>query len=689
MSNYNSLKATIDANIKQNGNQEITGQILNSVLNQMVTTLGTGYQFAGVATIATNPGTPDAKVFYIANGKGTYEKFGGLEVTEDDVVVFYYDTAWHKVSTGIASNQKLTELFSNIITTQDYISYATEAKYYNLKNNIWTESDTIRTAIIPIQADVITKSNTLLVNDTIGCVLLADDKKTFVKNITLQQINDGYTISNDDYTNGARYIVISYRASGDSKQDGVYMLISYTLQAEVDTILARLIVDENKITEVENYATTKEIVDITSDFPIDNTGYRTTVGSQPTLETIPDKYTVSGLILDVSKGDIVKIYNSISYGSWAVYAKVKDGVITSIAAYTPTVKNYEVECDGSFDQLVVNLCGTNAGKKVERIVKVGLGKAIEKIKQQLENLSSQQKPIRVLVIGNSFAQDSFAYVPFILNNVLKNVECNIQIGIYFIGSASLKDHWINYCRGEFGSCEETTSNIYVPSDGKATLYLYNDRTANKWSSSSVILSDVIGNYDWDIVALQQVSNETWLYDTFQPYYNRLAKVINAKSKNKAVKICFNMAHKMNGGNYSGTCTVAQQLLEDTMTEFVFPYGTAVENAMTTKLKDLNYVGSRMTGDDHHLQEGIPCQIAAYCVAQKILEIYQPQLSVFGDITRCDAAWAVGKAIPGPNGDYIGISDENCFIAQVCAIQAVKHPYTIKDCSAYDNVVDRT
>lgn len=110
MSNYNSLKATIDANIKQNGNQEITGQILNSVLNQMVNILGTGYQFAGVATIATNPGTPDAKVFYIANGKGTYEKFGGLEVTEDDVVVLYWDTAWHKVATGIASQAKLSEL---------------------------------------------------------------------------------------------------------------------------------------------------------------------------------------------------------------------------------------------------------------------------------------------------------------------------------------------------------------------------------------------------------------------------------------------------------------------------------------------------------------------------------------------------------------------------------------------------
>lgn len=110
MSNYNSLKTTIDANIKQNGNQEITGQILNSVLNQMVNTLGAGYQFAGVATINTNPGTPDAKVFYIANGKGTYEKFGGLEVTEDEVVVLYWDSSWHKVATGIASQEKLSEL---------------------------------------------------------------------------------------------------------------------------------------------------------------------------------------------------------------------------------------------------------------------------------------------------------------------------------------------------------------------------------------------------------------------------------------------------------------------------------------------------------------------------------------------------------------------------------------------------
>ena len=110
MANYDNIKATIDANIKTNGNQEISGSVLNYVLNQIVNTLGTGYQFAGVATTATNPGSPDAKVFYIANGKGTYTNFGGINVTEDDVVILYYDNTWHNVSTGIASQETLTEI---------------------------------------------------------------------------------------------------------------------------------------------------------------------------------------------------------------------------------------------------------------------------------------------------------------------------------------------------------------------------------------------------------------------------------------------------------------------------------------------------------------------------------------------------------------------------------------------------
>lgn len=128
MSNYTTLKTTINANIRQNGNQEITGKILNSVLTAMVNTLGEEYQFAGIAIMETDPGTPDAKVFYIAKGKGTYTNFGGLEVTEDEVVFLVWDKAWHKVATGIAADAKLkeavtelTEIAGKVDTKQDII----------------------------------------------------------------------------------------------------------------------------------------------------------------------------------------------------------------------------------------------------------------------------------------------------------------------------------------------------------------------------------------------------------------------------------------------------------------------------------------------------------------------------------------------------------------------------------------
>lgn len=100
----------------------IEGNVISSSVAEVVDNIvNAGYVFAGVATPSTNPGTPDAKVFYIANGKETYTNFGGIEVIEDEVVVLYYDTEWHKVATGIASQEKLTELGKEIATKQDII----------------------------------------------------------------------------------------------------------------------------------------------------------------------------------------------------------------------------------------------------------------------------------------------------------------------------------------------------------------------------------------------------------------------------------------------------------------------------------------------------------------------------------------------------------------------------------------
>lgn len=110
MANYANLKATINANIKANGTEAITGPVLNSVLTAAVNTLGAGYQFMGVATTSTNPGTPDANVFYIAATPGTYTNFGGKTVADGEVAILKYNGTWTKEVTGAATAAQLTQL---------------------------------------------------------------------------------------------------------------------------------------------------------------------------------------------------------------------------------------------------------------------------------------------------------------------------------------------------------------------------------------------------------------------------------------------------------------------------------------------------------------------------------------------------------------------------------------------------
>lgn len=91
MANYSTLKAAIADVIKTNGNNEITGELLQQSLLSMINSLGADYQFAGVATPTTNPGTPDQNVFYIARFPGIYSNFGGVLVDVGEIVILKYD----------------------------------------------------------------------------------------------------------------------------------------------------------------------------------------------------------------------------------------------------------------------------------------------------------------------------------------------------------------------------------------------------------------------------------------------------------------------------------------------------------------------------------------------------------------------------------------------------------------------
>ena len=88
MANYSNLINSIKAVIKQNGTNDITGQLMQDVLVAMTNSIGRFATFAGVASPTTNPGTIDQNVFYLASIAGTYPNFGGAVVPSGKIVAF-------------------------------------------------------------------------------------------------------------------------------------------------------------------------------------------------------------------------------------------------------------------------------------------------------------------------------------------------------------------------------------------------------------------------------------------------------------------------------------------------------------------------------------------------------------------------------------------------------------------------
>lgn len=109
MGGYTKLKAAIAAAIKANGNNEITGGIMQVVLNTIVSTVGANRTFVGIANENTNPGTPDSNVFYIAYKAGNYVNFqsgaSNLTVKPGELAILYNGTNnWDKFVIGMSSD---------------------------------------------------------------------------------------------------------------------------------------------------------------------------------------------------------------------------------------------------------------------------------------------------------------------------------------------------------------------------------------------------------------------------------------------------------------------------------------------------------------------------------------------------------------------------------------------------------
>lgn len=297
--------------------------------------------------------------------------------------------------------------------------------------------------------------------------------------------------------------------------------------------------------------------------------------------------------------------------------------------------------------------------------------------------SGNNKVIHLLVIGNSYSQDALAYVPFIMNDLGVNVE--VHIGILMMSSATVSNHVQNY---------EKNAAQYV--------FYYYDGGSRWTSQSSRTIQWAISNFQWDFILTHQSS---WTAnDWSERYLSELNQFVNLIRSSADYPVRFgwmlspSRPAKTNGGanwndetilsHFNYTAHDAQLVLSETDFDLVIPVGTAIQNARTIPtLKALgdysdnennaSGLGYLCAYDGVHLQEGLPCQIAAYTFIVSILKLLGlDSRSIYEDDTRITSKWASGKSIPGPHGSVLLSTKQEREFAKYCAVAANDYPFEI-------------
>ena len=304
-----------------------------------------------------------------------------------------------------------------------------------------------------------------------------------------------------------------------------------------------------------------------------------------------------------------------------------------------------------------------------------------------ESNEDKSTKLKILCFGNSFTEDSMGYVPYIIKKIAPNLK--LTLGLARIGGCPLAQH--------LASFTDTTQSI-DGTDYQRAKYSYTKSTeGSPWVFvAAQYPDDIIKDDDWDIITFQQNGGASYKdYDTYYaPFIYKLHKSLFDKVS-KPTKIGWLLTHGAYTENpseaetrWEGTANNAKEIMKMTGTSILFPYGTAVQNLRTTSLKTIGDNGGGLfMGDIAHLQEGIGCLVAAYTNVLTILKIVgMEHIGIIGDSTRITSELLTEINMPGQNlgtSGVVGISDNNCYLAQVAATCAMKNPYEVTDLKAVE------
>ena len=118
-----------------------------------------------------------------------------------------------------------------------------------------------------------------------------------------------------------------------------------------------------------------------------------------------------------------------------------------------------------------------------------------------------------MAVGNSFSDDGVEY----LDELAQAAGIKLIIGNLYIGGCSLERHW-NNVRNELPAYDYR-KNV----EGHQT------------NTPKTTLQEALQDEEWDYITVQQVSQNSGLYDTYYPYIDSLLTYLKAHARNPEVE----------------------------------------------------------------------------------------------------------------------------------------------------------
>lgn len=645
MANNSDLIQTINDSIKANGNQEITGPVLNSVLQAMVSALGEGYQFMGVATPDTNPGTPDSKVFYFVYMAGAYPNFGGVNVPNNGLGVVYFDTIWHYL-----------DMHNPLYLTPTAVDYG---KAIDMSGNI-VDSVSVGAHICTYES-YLSDSHLYL----IGGNMPGNAERAFLA--AYNESGDVLDVINPN-TSGSAIVssMYLYRLPENTKTLKIFGTAAWPTQ------LVRL---QDAVKTLE---TAVEI--IVKRYPgkaihYDGTLVDAVTAGAETLEysVVPGRiYKVSGVQSIGANGNALcqflnadgdVIINYYNYNDASSHNSNNFVVVAPSGAATLRVF-------GNNNNLPKSKLIYKSDSEILRLSKL-ITPQVENVTWQ--NYDKSEKKIRILVFGSSWFMNTWLY----LNKIIQSAGINAEIHAYYMPSSQFSE-WIELYQNDITVLNSRTSSAKYISDN-----------GNNWDISTFSDAYTHQDYrdDWfaditsrnfDLIAFQQGARQAPYWSNWS-YYKTLLTYIKMGC-NPSTKIGFNAtwtpaytdSDEMFPQTSSRLGQIAWQTLNNENTNrFMLLSGinsVAPNGALMRFIRDdptLN-TANDLADDGLHPNNGLPMYGLSLCFFQSVIA------PMFINVDLADVAWLPDTSTqktPFQNA-FMAISEEQSALIKAYVRQSI-------------------